>query len=378
MDKIFDAIVIGLGANGSSALYHLSKNNKNILGIDRFTPPHSFGSSHGESRIIRQAYHENPMYVPFVKAAYNYWDEIEHESGESLFLKTGGLMLGTEHASVIKGSVLSAETFDIAYEYLTYRDLRKRFPAFKPSKDTVGLLEKNAGILFPEKCIATYLKQAQKNGAIINSNETVLSINPKKDNIEITTNKGTYLTEKLIVSAGAWINELLPELRLPLTVERQVLFWFRNNNPPFQANLLPLNLPIYIWEYLPDQMLYGFPDLGNGIKIAHHHAGDRINPNELNQFVSNKEKSSMQKLTSEYLNIDAIFNKSAVCMYTNTPDENFIIDYYPGNKNIIVASPCSGHGFKFSSFTGKLLADMVMDKLPELDISPFRIARQYA
>jgi sarcosine oxidase len=261
---------------------------------------------------------------------------------------------------------------------LNYTDLQKRFPAFKPSEDTVGVLEKEAGILFPEKCISAYLTQAQKNGAGINYNETVLSINPKTDYIELTTSKGTYTTEKLIVSTGAWMSEILPELNLPLVVERQVLFWFKNNKPALQPGLLPQNLPIYIWEYLPNEIFYGFPDLGNGIKIAHHHAGEHIRPDELNQYVSDKEISDMEQLTVNYLHIDAEFNRSAVCMYTNTPDENFIIDYYPGNKNIIVASPCSGHGFKFSSFTGKILADMAMEKTPELDITPFRIARQYA
>lgn len=378
MGKISDVIVLGLGANGSSALYNLSKTNKSVWGIDRFTPPHSFGSSHGESRIIRQAYHENPMYVPFVKAAYEYWHEIEQRSGEKLLLKTGGIMLGTEDVSVVKGSILSAETFNIDYEYLNHTELKKRFPAFKSGPATVGVLEKEAGILFPEKCIKAFLAQAQKNGAAIHFNETVLNINPKTDHVELTTSKGDYQTEKLIITAGAWMSNLLPELNLPLTVERQVLFWFKNNDIRSQPNLSPQNMPIYIWEYLPGEMFYGFPDLGSGIKIAHHHAGEHIKPAELSQFVSDEEISSMEQLTVEYLNIDAALNKTAVCMYTNTPDENFIIDYYPGNKNIIVASPCSGHGFKFSSFTGKILADMALDKTPDLDISPFRIARQYA
>jgi len=373
----FDVIVLGLGANGSSALYNLSKQNKTIMGIDRYAPPHAFGSSHGESRIIRQAYHENPMYVPFVKEAYKLWNDIEKESGKQLLLKTGGIMLGTGDASVVKGSILSAETFDIAYEYLTCHDLQKRFPAFKPTQDMVGVLEKEAGILFPEACVETYLSLAQKNGATINFNEAVTGIIPKTDHIEITTSKSTYYTEKLIISAGAWTDELLPDLHLPLTVERQVLFWFKNKSSQSQSAFLPQNLPIFIWEYLPGEMFYGFPDLGNGIKIAHHHAGEHIKPDELSQYVSDEEIHSMKNLTVDYLNIDAVFNQSAVCMYTNTPDENFIIDYHPVHKNIIIASPCSGHGFKFSSLTGKLLADMATEKKLEFDISPFRITRQY-
>ena len=377
MAEIVDVIVLGLGANGSSALYNLSKTNKNVLGIDRFTPPHNLGSSHGESRIIRQAYHESPMYVPFVLEAYNLWFEIEALANEKLLLKTGGIMLGTETASAVMGAKLSAGLNNIPYEYLNYNELKERYPAFKPSKDTVGVVEKNAGILFPEKCINAFLTQAQKNGAAIHNNEIVLSINPKSDYVELITSKGTYKAEKLIISAGAWTGELLPRLNLPLTVERQVLYWFKNNNTRQQSYILPENLPIYIWEYLPGEIFYGFPDLGNGIKIAHHHAGENIKPDKLSQDVSETEIASMKKITDRYLNIDLEYNYSAVCMYTNTPDENFIIDYHPEHKNIIIASPCSGHGFKFSSLTGKILSDMAIGKKPDFDISPFRIARQY-
>ncbi len=162
MSKTFDVIVLGLGANGGSALYHLSKTGSKIFGIDQFAPPHSHGSSHGQSRVIRQAYHENPLYVPFVKEAYNGWYEIEKVSGKKLLLKTGGVMLGNEDSGVIKGAKLSAETHDIPYEYLDNNSIKRRFPALKPTADTVGVLEKEAGILYPEACIQTYLEEAKK------------------------------------------------------------------------------------------------------------------------------------------------------------------------------------------------------------------------
>jgi sarcosine oxidase len=382
--KEFDVIVLGLGANGSSALYNLSQTNKKVAGIDRFTPPHSFGSSHGQSRIIRQAYHENPVYVPFIKEAYQCWYEIENVSGKTLFLKTEGLMLGKEDAGVITGARLSAETHGIAYEYLGYADLQRRFPALRPTTDTVGVLEKEAGILFPENCISTFLEQAQKNGATLRYNERVLDITPAKDKVEINTSRGKYITEKLIISAGAWVKELVAGipmpggfggLKLPLTVERQVLYWFINKNSRQQANLLPQHLPIYIWEYLPNKMFYGFPDLGDGIKIAFHHAGEPIRPDELTQEVSQRETDSMKAIVDGYLNIEAVFNYSSVCMYTNTPDENFILDHHPEYKNILIASPCSGHGFKFSSLTGKLLSELAIEGKTTMDISPFSLNR---
>ena len=401
MAKIFDIIVLGLGANGSSALYHLSKTNKKIAGIDRHTPPHSFGSSHGQSRIIRQAYYENPVYVPFLREAYQCWRELEDISGEQLFLKTGGLMLGAEDAAVVQGARLSAETHGIDYEYLGSAELQRRFPAFRPVADTVGLLEKEAGILFPEKCIAAWLEQAKQQGASLHFDEVVLKITSQQDMVTVTTSRDTYHTEKLIISAGAWVGELvagIPEtdrpggvqagisetgrpggtqagLHLPLTVARQAVYWFTNRNKDQQAGLLPDQMPVYIWEYRPGKMFYGFPDLGEGIKIGYHHTGRHIHPDALEQTVSQGEIDDMKALTNSYLNIDAVFHQASVCMYTNTPDEDFIIDYHPIYKNIVIASPCSGHGFKFSSLTGKILSQLTMDQLPALDISPFSISR---
>jgi sarcosine oxidase len=377
MNEVFDVIVLGLGANGSSALYNLSKTHKKVAGLDRFTPPHAFGSSHGQSRIIRQAYYEDPVYVPFLKEAYRCWSAIESLSGKQLFLKTGGLMLGMEDASVVTGARISAETHGIAYEYLTFADLQKRFPAFRPSPGTVGVLETEAGILFPEECITTFLEQAAKNGAILRYNETVSDIIPQQDKVTIITSKGRYETEKLIISAGAWTGKLAAALglHLPLTIARQVLYWFTNKNSRSQPYFLPDSLPVYIWEYLPGKMFYGFPDLGEGIKIAYHHAGQPIKPDELTQAVSPQEIDDIKEMANTYLNMEAVFNYSSVCMYTNTPDGNFIIDYHPEYKNIIIASPCSGHGFKFSSLTGKLLSEMATDTKTALDISPFSLVR---
>ena len=373
--KIFDVIVLGLGAHGSSAVYHLSKNDIKVCGIDKFVPPHAFGSSHGKSRIIRQAYHESPMYVPLVMEAYKLWNELENISGKKLLLKTGGLILGNENSMVIKGAKLSAETHNVPYEYLNNKEIEKRFPALKPTAETVAIVEKSAGILFPEECIKTNLKLANKNGALLLFGETVQSINIKNSCVQVVTDKGIYETEKLIVSVGAWLNDLLPELKLPLNIKRQVLFWFKNEDKQMQQFIEPKGLPIFIWEYNLPHVFYGFPDLGNGIKIAPHHEGQPIHPDLLSKEVYKDEIVQMKNILDEYFNVDATFNFSDVCMYTNTPDEHFIIDYYPSNKNIIIASPCSGHGFKFSSVIGKTLCDMATEQPLQFDISPFKINR---
>jgi sarcosine oxidase len=282
-------------------------------------------------------------------------------------------MLGRKDAAVITGSRLSAETYGIPFEYLDAAVLQKRFPAFRPSPDTVGVLEKEAGILFPEECIKAFLTQAA--GTTIRYNETILHITPAADKVAVTTTAGKYTVGKLILTAGAWTNQLLPGLSLPLTVKRQVLYWFKDANTRDYARFLPAHMPIYIWEYAPDRMFYGFPDIGTGIKIAPHHGGKSIHPDELSQNVSPEETTEMEAIARVYLAMDPVFSRSAVCMYTNTPDSNFIIDFHPEHKNIIIASPCSGHGFKFSSLTGKILSDMATGNDPGFDLSPFSIHR---
>lgn len=373
MQQSFDIMVAGLGANGSSTLYHLSKTSKKIIGIDRFHPPHTHGSSHGESRIIRQAYYEDPKYVPLLVAAYRQWTEIEQTSGKTLFRRTGGLMIGNRDTAVVNGSLLSAKTHGIPYEYLDDAALKERFPAFRPSRDTVGILEKEAGILFPEDCISTFLAMAAAAGAGIHYNETILQINPKTDKVEVITTAGKYLVEQLVLTAGAWTTRLLPGLNLPLTVARQPLHWFRNADAAEPARFLPGNMPVYIWEYAENRMFYGFPDLGTGIKIAIHHEGRPIEPGQLTQDVSPEEIEEIKDIAAGYLDITPVYDRSTVCMYTNAPEGNFIIDFHPGCRNIIIASPCSGHGFKFSSLTGKILSDMATGKDPGFDLSSFSI-----
>ncbi|HEY4289290.1 MAG TPA: N-methyl-L-tryptophan oxidase [Puia sp.] len=372
----YDIIVLGLGANGSSALYHLSKTGKKVLGLDRFHPPHQRGSSHGGSRIIRQAYFEHPLYVPLIRAAYPLWEEIEAVAGTTLFRKTGGLMLGREETAVVKGALLSAQLHDIPYEYLDAAAIRRRFPAFRAPEDTVGVLETEAGILLPEDCIRAFLSSAVQNGATLQTDEPVLAIQPEnKGIITVTTNKGRYRTDKLILTAGAWTGALVPDLRLPLTVKRQVLFWFDPAEPKQQAWFQPDRMPVFTWEYQPGKMFYGIPDLGNGVKLAPHHRGRTIDADNMKQDTGDGEIAEMQNLAANWLAMDPVYRDSSVCMYTNTPDEDFIIDFHPRFPNIIVASPCSGHGFKFSSLTGQLLCQLAIEGRTPFDLSPFRIDR---
>jgi sarcosine oxidase len=373
MAESFDVIVIGLGAHGSSALYHLAGMGVRVAGIDRFTPPHVYGSSHGRSRIIREAYHENPVYVPFIREAYSLWEELQREAGRQLLVRTGGLLLGRADTTVVVGARLSAEAYGIAYEWLEAGDIRRRFPAFRPDDDTVGVLEKRAGVLFPEECIKAHLAGAAARGAEIRCEERVQRIAASGDGVEVKTSKGRYLAGKVVVSAGAWVGELMPELRLPLTLERQVVCWFRDAGG--SVVLRPDRMPVYIWEYVEGRMLYGFPDLGHGIKIGFHHGGRQIRPDELRQDAGAEEIGEIQEIARTWLAIEPVFEAASVCMYTNTPDEDFIIDEYPGSPQILVLSPCSGHGFKFSSVVGKIAGDWAVGRPVGFDLKPFALRR---
>ncbi len=385
MAESFDVIVIGLGAHGSSALYHLAGMGVHVAGIDRFVPPHVHGSSHGQSRIIREAYHENPVYVPFVRAAYGLWEELQREAGRQLLVRTGGLLLGRADTTVVVGARVSAETHGIAFEWLEAADIRRRFPAFRPDDDTVGVLEKRAGILFPEECIKAHLAGAAARGAEIRCEEKVESIAASGDGVEVRTSKGRYLAGKVVVSAGAWMGVLLPELRLPLSLERQVVCWFRDAGwgsvglrdagSGGGAVLRPDRMPVYIWEYEAGRMFYGFPDMGQGIKIGFHHGGRHIRPDELRQDAGPGEIGEIQEIARTWLAIEPVFEAASVCMYTNTPDEDFIIDEYPGAPQILVLSPCSGHGFKFSSVVGKIASDWATGRPVGFDLRPFRLGR---
>ena len=374
MSDIYDIAIIGAGAMGSAAAWHLSKTGQNTLVLDQFVPPHKFGSSHGESRIIREAYFESPLYVPLVQQAYALWSELEDVSGNKLFLKTGGLMLGDRNQKVFRGASTSAHEYNIPVEYLESDEIERRYPVMKPIQDTVALFESNAGILFPEKCISSQLELAQKRGVRFQFDEKVFRIKRYKNEVEIVTNKSAYKSHKIIVCNGAWISELLPEVQLPLSVKRQVLFWFKCSDDDVEK-FSPPHFPIYIWEHEPNKIFYGFPDLGNGIKIAIHHRGQLSNPETINRNVSADEINEMAQLLKEHFKTEVSFNFAMVCMYTNTPDENFIIDCHPENKNVIIVSVCSGHGFKFSSAIGKILSDIATDNPLNFDITPFNIAR---
>ncbi|NUO82491.1 N-methyl-L-tryptophan oxidase [candidate division KSB1 bacterium] len=370
----FDVIILGLGAMGSATAYHFAKRGLRVLGLDRFAPPHSLGSSHGESRIIREAYYEHPLYVPLVRRAYELWEELEQQMRQQLFLQTGGLMIGAEKSTLVAGARLSARTHHLAHELLEAREIRRRYPAFHLPEEMVAVWEPRAGVLFPEKCIAAHLLMAQRHGAHLHGEEIVMAWQKEGGRIAVTTNKGKYAASKLVVSAGAWLQALARELALPLHCTRQPLFWFE---PLAHANYFaPQNFPIYILEHAPNRYFYGFPNLGAGCKVAIHHEGEVTEAESVRREVATDEAIPLRRLLEKFLpEANGALLKTAVCMYTNTPDGHFLLDFHPDDHDVLIVSPCSGHGFKFSSAIGELIAELLTDGAAGFDLAPFRFGR---
>ena len=374
MDQNFDVIIVGLGAMGSATAYQLARRGHRVLGLDRFEPPHELGSSHGLTRIIREAYFEHPLYVPLVQRAYELWTDLEALSDRKLLVRTGGLMLGAPTGVLVCGALRSAREHNLPHQILSAAQVRERFPAFNPGEDWVGIWEPRAGVLFPELAIKTHLDLAAKSGADLRLNNPVLSWRLEDHGVTVQTERGVYRAKKLVLSAGGWISSLVPELKAILKVERQVLFWFEPRaTPEFFA---PDRCPIFICEHAPGRFFYGFPNQGDGVKIGVHHEGATTAPDHLDREVTLIEKENAQALLGRFLpNAAGHLRSVSVCMYTNTPDEHFLLDWHPNHKQVLIVSPCSGHGFKFSPVIGELSATLLEGGVAPFDLSLFKIGR---
>ena len=364
MSNTFDVIVIGLGGMGSATAYQLARRGKRVLGLERYTPAHNLGSSHGKSRIVRQAYFEHPAYVPLLMRAYELWEQIEQETGKNLLTLTGGLMLGLPESETVAGSILSARKHGLEHELLDAREIKRRFPPFQPSQETIALYEKKAGFVHPEHSVSAHLQRATELGATLHFEEPALSweASSSGSRVCVTTAKGCYEAEKLAIAPGAWAGDIF-NFDLPLTVERQVMYWFDpvGGIEPF----LPEHFPIYIWEAEDQVKFYGFPAQGgkqDGVKVAFFYKGVPCTAETIDRTVEVAEIQQMRQYLAERipaLNSDCL--QTSTCLYTNTPDFHFVIAPHPQYSQVAIASPCSGHGYKFASVVGEILADLVID-----------------
>jgi sarcosine oxidase len=382
----YDTLVLGLGAMGSAALLQLAKRGQNVAGIDQLSPPHNLGSSHGDTRVTRLAIGEGAHYTPLVMRSHELWREIEKETGRDLLTTTGGLIISSRsttsrmHVQDFFGTtVAAAERYGIVHEILDARTIRQRFPQFAIHDDEIGYYEREAGFLRPEACVGAQLALAEKHGAAIHRNEKVLGFEETGTGVAVRTDKQAYAADRLILSIGAWLPQLIGSKHAqPFKVRRQMLFWFAPKGPiaPFEFG----KFPVYIWEIQGrPQAIYGFPAIDGergGIKVATQQYETETTPGDVDRTVSNAEARAMYDYIAPYLpGFSDKCVKAVVCLYTVTPDAEFVIDTHPEMRRVVIASPCSGHGFKHSAAIGEALAETVTQGKSRLDLSAFKFSR---
>ena len=375
MKRAPDVAVVGLGVAGSAAAWQLARRGLQVLAFEQHEPLHAFGSSHGRTRIIREAYFEHPLYVPLVRRAYDLWHELEAGAAGTLLATTGGLSIGGRGSAVFAGALRSAREHGLPHEVLEAAELRARYPAFAPSDGMAAVLEPRAGLLRVEECLTALQAGAARAGAVLRHAEAVLEWRAEGSGAAVRTAAGNYHAGYLVICAGPWLARLAPSLRLPLRVQRQLSHWFepRADAAAFDAG----HCPVTIWEHAPGRAFYTIPDPGGqGFKAGIHHEGEQVDPETVDRRPNAADEARVRALLARYIPAaNGRLLDARVCLYTNTPDEHFLIDRHPEHPNVILASPCSGHGFKFGPAVGEVLAGLVTESRPRFDLAPFALSR---
>ena len=371
----YDVIVVGLGGMGSAAAYHLAARGQRVLGLERFNPAHDKGSSHGGSRIIRQSYFEDPAYVPLLLRSYELWEKLAHDSGRDVYRMTGGLFLGPPACLTVAGSLRASRQWGLAHEVLDAREIRSRFPNFTPSAGDIALYEAKAGFARPELTVQAHLALAENAGATLQFGEQVLEWAESAGGVAVRTARGTYTAGRLVICPGAWAPQLLTEFGVPITIERQVLYWL----DPVGGTAAYTDHPIFIDENASGMQIYGFPAIDGprgGVKVAFFRKGVECTPETIDRRVRPHEVREMRERVGQLLPaLNGPCLHSATCMYSNTPDQHFVIARHPECAQVIVACGFSGHGFKFVPVVGEILADLAIDGATDHSISLFDPSR---
>ncbi|MEO8575843.1 MAG: N-methyl-L-tryptophan oxidase [Gemmatimonadales bacterium] len=376
MTTHYDVIVAGLGAMGSATAAHLATRGKRVLGLERWTPGHRNASSHGDSRIIREMYFEHPMYVPLLQRAYELWAELGDHARTELLHITGGLMIGPEDGALVTGTLRSAREYNLNYELLSPREVSFRYPAFMLRDDLIAVRDPRAGYLDPEACNGAHLDLAAGKGAELRYDEPVIEWNSSESGVTVTTPKASYSADHLVLAVGARTRSLLKGLELPLEVERQAVFWMEPD--PDAANYDESAFPIYAYEYEPREICYGFPRLPRGVKSSVMHSGEIVkDADSVDSEIRDEEVNPLRRALAPILPgmSRAPVRERDVCLFTNTPDHDFIIDFHPAHSRVLISSACSGHGFKFASAIGEIQADLVTSGRSRFDLGPFGLDR---
>ena len=370
----YDAIVIGVGGMGSAAVYHLARRGLQVLGLEKHAIPHEMGSSHGYSRMIRYTLQEHPSYVPLVRRSYELWHEMEETAGEELMVTTGSIRAGAPNSPFFLNAQEACDLHSIPYEILTASEVNKRFPGYRFPEEISSVYQADGGFLLPERCILTHVQAAERAGADVHSQETVLDWGVRGDGVQVRTDRDTYTAGRLVVTAGPWAANLVPELAAYAVPERQVMGWFQPKRPElYAAEAFPV-----FGVFTEEGRYYGFPSHAvPGFKIGRaHHLLQKVDPDAIDREVHPEDEDILRQAVNRYFPLAAgKLLDGKTCMYTNTPDGHFMIGTLDGQPQVSVAAGFSGHGFKFASVIGEIMADLAQNGATEHDINLFRLDR---
>ncbi|MDO9710615.1 N-methyl-L-tryptophan oxidase [Paracraurococcus lichenis] len=355
----FDVIVVGIGGMGSATAWQLARRGQRVLGLERFDIPHAMGSSHGVTRIIRLPYYEDPAYVPLLHRAYSLWRELEAATGERVLHIHGSLDGGLEEGVVFNGALHSARLHDLPHEVLTGEQVNARFPGYAMPAGMRFVLQPQGGYVMSERAIVAHVRAAQAAGAEIHARERVLGweARPGGEGVVVTTDRGRYEAARLVLTAGAWMADLAPLLQGVAVPERQVLAWLQPQRPDL---FVPERFPVFNLE-AKEGRYYGFPVVEvPGFKFGrYNHRQERMPAERMNREVEAEDEAILRAFAGRYFPQGTGPTMALrACIFTNTPDEHFILDRHPAHRQVVVASPCSGHGYKFCSVIGEVLADL--------------------
>ena len=370
----YDVIVIGVGGMGSAAAYHIARRGRRVLGIEQFNIPHDLGSSHGVNRIIRLAYAEDPRYVPLLRRAYELWRELEELAGERLLVITGGVDAGTGNSATITGCLRSCREYNLPHEQLDAASLARRFPGYRLPEEMMAVYQTDGGFVMSERAIVAHVTAAQSLGADIRACERVTSWVVEGGSVNVVTDRGRYQADRLVITAGPWAGQALPALAPLLTPERQVLIWTQ----PLRPEYFRLGaFPVFNME-APEGRFYGFPVYGiPGFKFGrYHHLRQHANPDNMDRACHREDEEILREAIRRYFpDADGPTMSLKTCLFTNTGDEHFILDLHPDFSQVSLAAGFSGHGFKFCSVVGEIMADFALEGGCKRDLSLFRLAR---
>lgn len=371
---IYDAIVIGAGGMGSATAYHLAKAGVDVLVLEQFQRGHTFGSSHGETRIIRFFY-DKPFYTELMKTAYSEWRDLETVSEKQLLFRTGSVSLGKSGNQYTAAVRQSLDAAGVESEWWNAKQLTERFSQFRVSNDMDILWQKDTGFLYASECVLTHLQLAEQHGAKVCENTPVTQIEWQEDIPAVYIENGQFRGKKVVVTAGAWTSSLLKELNLPLTVTRQQVCYYK---PSDTAMFEPNRFPVFTEITNENEFMYGMPYFGrNGVKVARHGMGQAVSPNTCNRMPDSDYIQRMDTYLGKRVPELGSTVHSEVCLYTETPDEDFVIGAHPDCPDILIAAGFSGHGFKFCSLVGRIMSELTLNGKTDFDISPFRISRKF-